>query len=118
MLETPDQSSVSKNFQPVAKLADLLPGTCLSVEIGDIEVALCNVDGTVHAVDNVCPHAGGPLGEGELSGAFIKCPWHGWKFHVQTGERLENPDFAVPRYPVYVDNGVIYVSPEPNGTPR
>lgn len=118
MLETPDQSSLPKNFHPVAKLEDLAPGRCLCVEIGEIEVALCNVEGTIHALDNVCPHAGGPLGEGVLAGAFIKCPWHGWRFHVQTGERPENPDFAVSRYPVYVENGIIYVSPEPYSEPR
>ena len=53
---------------PVAKVTDLEPGSCLSVEAEGIGVALFNVNGAIYALDNTCPHAGGPLGEGTLSG--------------------------------------------------
>jgi len=72
-------------------------------------LALCNVDGTVYAIDNTCPHAGGPLGEGSLDGEFIECPWHGWRYNVRTGERPENPEIAVSCYPVHLKDDVIHV---------
>jgi len=70
----------------VAKIHDLKPGECKMVEAGGREIALCNVDGTFHAIDNVCPHQGGPLGEGIMEGKEIVCPWHGWRFDVTTGQ--------------------------------
>lgn len=83
-------------FVTVAKVADILPGTGLTVEVHGIWIALFNVDGSFYAVDNTCPHAGGPLGEGKLCGSVVECPWHGWKFNVVTGQRENNPNFEVP----------------------
>ncbi|MCI0658018.1 MAG: Rieske 2Fe-2S domain-containing protein [Acidobacteria bacterium] len=54
-------------------------------------LALFNVDGDFFAVDNSCPHRGGPLGEGYLQGRVVTCPWHGWQFDVTTGESPLNP---------------------------
>lgn len=97
-------------FVPVAKLTDLEPGSCLSVEVEGIGVALFNVDGNIYALDNTCPHAGGPLGEGLLHGDVVECPWHGWQFNVRTGEKPQNPDFNVSCYPVEIKEGLIHVS--------
>ena len=95
---------------PVAKLTDLPPGSCLSVDVNGIGVALCNVEGTIYALDNTCPHAGGPLGEGSLNGDMVQCPWHGWRYDVRTGERPENPDIKVACYSVRVQENLILVS--------
>ena len=54
-------------------------------------LALFNVEGVFFAVDNSCPHRGGPLGEGYLQGRVVTCPWHGWQFDVTTGESPLNP---------------------------
>ena len=97
----------------VAKLEDLEPGACLSVEIDDARgVALFNVDGEILAMDNTCPHAGGPLGEGTLTGDVVECPWHGWEFNVRTGQCMENPssEWAVPCFPARVEDGIIQVA--------
>lgn len=94
---------------PVAKLAEVSSGTCRSVQTDSIGIALCNVNGTIYAVDNTCPHAGGPLGEGSLDGELIECPWHGWRYNVRTGERPENPEIAVSCFPVHLEDGVIHV---------
>jgi len=101
----------------VANFAQVQPGTCLSVEVDGYGVALFNVEGTIYALDNVCPHAGGPLGEGSLQGSHVTCPWHGWRFNVCTGARPENPVFTVSRYRVEVADGDIFVSipPETEG---
>jgi nitrite reductase/ring-hydroxylating ferredoxin subunit len=95
---------------PIANLCELRPGTCRSIEVAGVWVALFNVEGTIYALDNTCPHAGGPLGEGKLSGELVECPWHGWRYNVRTGERPENPDFKVACYPVQVDGNLILVS--------
>ena len=94
---------------PVAACADIPSGHCRSVQADGLGVAICNVDGTIYALDNTCPHAGGPLGEGSLDGELIECPWHGWRDNVRTGERPENPEIAVGCFPVHVKDGVIHV---------
>ncbi len=101
------------NYCDVAKLEELEPGTCLSIEIDKAPgVALFNVDGEILALNNTCPHAGGPLGEGTLDGEFVECPWHGWEFNVRTGQCMKNPtpEWTVPCYPTRVENGIIQVA--------
>lgn len=93
----------------VGRIADLPPGACRSVEVGELAIALFNVEGTIYALNNTCPHAGGPLGEGFLDGTIVECPWHGWRYNVRTGEKPENPDIKVPCYRVLVENGTIRV---------
>lgn len=102
----------------VAKAVELAPGGCLSVEAEGFGVALFNVEGRIYALDNCCPHAGGPLGEGTLQGDLVTCPWHGWRFNVCTGERPENPVLTVSRYRVEIVGGEILVQipPETEGT--
>ncbi|MBL8041687.1 MAG: Rieske 2Fe-2S domain-containing protein, partial [Nitrospira sp.] len=65
------------NYITVAQVDQVPPGTCRTVEVEGIFLALCNVAGTFHVVDNTCPHAGGPLGEGCMDGELVECPWHG-----------------------------------------
>jgi nitrite reductase (NADH) small subunit len=73
------------NTIKVAHVNDLSPGSGTTVEAEGQRIALFNVKGTFHAIDDTCPHRGGPLGEGELHGAIVTCPWHGATFDVQTG---------------------------------
>jgi nitrite reductase (NADH) small subunit len=70
----------------VANTQELKPGECKMVVAEGREIALCNVGGKFHAIDNTCPHQGGPLGEGVLEGNHVVCPWHGWRFDVTTGQ--------------------------------
>ncbi|RMH36093.1 MAG: non-heme iron oxygenase ferredoxin subunit [Nitrospirae bacterium] len=102
---------MEKQFRSVAQLSDLPPGTCLSIELPEAGIALFNVKGEVFALDNTCPHAGGPLGEGCLTGDLVACPWHGWKFNVRTGACLKNPSpsWQVTRYETRVVNGEVQV---------
>ena len=93
----------------IAKVSDVPPGSCISVEADGVGVALCNLNGSFYALNNTCPHAGGPLGEGTLLGEILECPWHGWRYNVRTGERPENPDFKVTCYAVEVEGERIHV---------
>jgi len=102
-------------FVSVATLADLKPGTCQSVEVEGYGVALFNVNGRIYALDNTCPHAGGPLGEGRLEGSIVTCPWHGWRFDVRTGERPENPEIKAGCLRVRIEGDEIRVWLPPDG---
>ena len=98
-----------REFVTVAALTDVPPGTGTTVDVNGIWIALCNVDGMLYAVDNTCPHAGGPLGEGKLKEGIIECPWHGWKFDLRTGRRVNNPNFTVACCDVRVVDGQIQI---------
>ena len=93
-----------------------LPGQSRLLEYGDQRVALFNVAGTVHAVDDTCPHRQGPLSEGYLDGFLITCPWHGWQFDVRDGRCDTVSRHSVRTYPVRVDETGVYVTlPDPPG---
>jgi nitrite reductase (NADH) small subunit len=93
----------------LATLAELPPGELMEVELGEGLFALCNVGGEVRALHGVCPHHGGPLGEGALNGDMVTCPWHMWEFHSGTGACGFNASLTVPTYPVRVEGGDILV---------
>jgi nitrite reductase (NADH) small subunit len=87
----------------VASVSDVPPGTAKEVMADDQVVALYNVEGTFYALDGVCPHAGGPLGEGTLRGTVVTCPWHGWQFDVKSGENCLNRRMTHKSFAVKVD---------------
>lgn len=93
----------------VGAVRDLAPGEGKVIEVEGHEIALFNVNGTFYALNNACPHRGGPLGEGFLEGEIVTCPWHGWKFDVTTGVSPENPRAKVASFPVKVEGEDLYV---------
>lgn len=107
----------SDEFEPrfvrVAAAHEIAPGTAAIFPVGRYEVAVFEVAGEFYALENCCPHQGGPLGEGWLDGPMVTCPWHGWCFDVRTGT-MALGDFArVARFEVRrLDDG-LYVSLEP-----
>lgn len=96
-------------FVRVAGTADLKPGSGMVAEINGKSIAVFNVEGTYHAIDNTCIHRGGPLGEGDVEGQVVTCPWHGWQFNVTTGACVNNPAARVVSYPVQVEGNDIKV---------
>ncbi|BFU93281.1 MAG: putative Rieske-type ferredoxin [Nitrospira sp.] len=102
------------DFVTVATVDQIPPGASRTVEVHGVRIALFNVDGAYYAVDNTCPHAGGPLGEGFVSGDVVECPWHGWAFNLRTGERCGNPNITVACCPVQVTDGEIQVALPPD----
>lgn len=88
----------------VAKTGDVKPGEGKIAEVGGKSFAVFNIDGKFHCIDNTCCHRGGPLGDGEVDGAIVTCPWHGWRYDVTTGKCLApNPAASVPSYKVTVE---------------
>ena len=98
------------SFVKVCKKTDVTAGTGKTVDVNGKTVALFNVDGNFHAVDNTCLHRGGPLGEGELDGKIVTCPWHGWRYDVTTGANELNPSVTVAKYEVKVEGEDVLVA--------
>jgi 3-phenylpropionate/trans-cinnamate dioxygenase ferredoxin subunit len=97
-------------FVPVAKIDDVPLGRVKVVEVEGESVALCNVNGTIYAVANVCTHDGGPLGEGSLEDGEIECPRHGARFSVRTGEVRALPAIMpIPTFAVKVEGEEVWV---------
>ncbi len=94
----------------VAKLSEIAPGTTRRVVIDSIGVLLCNVGGTIYAIEDVCTHDGGPLDQGELEGEQVVCPRHGATFDVRTGEALTLPAvMPVMTFEARVEGDDIYI---------
>ena len=98
------------DFVKVAEVGDVPPGLGKCVEANGKQIALFNVGGTFYAIDNTCLHRGGPLGEGELEGAVVTCPWHGWQYDVTTGVNTMDESERVERYDVKVEGGEVLVA--------
>jgi 3-phenylpropionate/trans-cinnamate dioxygenase ferredoxin subunit len=100
-------------FVRAARLGEISEGRVKSVQVGEEEIALCNVGGTIHAVANVCTHDDGPLGDGYLLGDEIECPRHGARFSVTTGAVRSLPAIApIPTFEVKIDGDDILVDVE------
>lgn len=96
-------------FHKVAAVSEVPRGKGKAVAVGPKKIALFNVDGKFFAIDNTCLHRGGPLGEGDLEGKTVTCPWHGWEYDVATGQSAVNPSVKVATYPVRVQGQDIQV---------
>ena len=100
-----------KNFVAVATLADVPAGGKKLVDVGGVPVLLCNTQGRVFAVRNVCSHAEEPLDCGRMRSGWIACPVHGARFDLETGEPM-NPPATEPiqTFPVRVVGDTIEVA--------
>ena len=96
-------------FEKAAKIADVPAGTVKEMQIGGKAVALATGGGRLCAIDGVCLHRGGPLGQGQLNGTTVTCPWHGWQYDVTTGKTLMNPSVGVGCFKTEVRGEEVYV---------
>ncbi len=93
-----------------AKESELPPGTKTCVEVAGFALVVGNAKGVLFAAANICPHAGLPIGDGDLRGATLTCPYHGYTFNVQTGKNVDDPsDGELPRYAVRCVEGRVEV---------
>lgn len=80
--------------------------------------AVCRVNGGVRVLSGVCPHAGGPLGEGALHGTLLACPYHGWEFDCTTGVCAMDDTVSVPAFRVRLEGDEILADlPEAGARP-
>jgi nitrite reductase (NADH) small subunit len=88
---------------------EIAVGTIREVDVNGKALAIANVGGQFHAIDNTCLHRGGPLGDGPLDGKIVTCPWHGWQYDVTTGKVSQNPAVGVACYAVEHRGGDVFV---------
>ena len=96
-------------FVRAARKDEIPAGSIREFQVDGLTVAIANVGDKFYAVHNTCLHRGGPLGEGELKGKVVTCPWHGWQYDVSTGKAAMNPAVAVACFPLEVRGEDIWV---------
>lgn len=89
------------------ELSGLPSGSSAEVVAEGRIFAVYNVDGRIHVLDGICPHAGGPLGKGHLQGSIVTCPWHGWQFDVSSGQHCLNARICQTHYDTSILDGWI-----------
>ncbi|MEO0482902.1 MAG: thiamine pyrophosphate-binding protein [Planctomycetota bacterium] len=111
-----NEQRVTLTWHKVAEKGDLPDGRVRTVSIdrGDsvVQVCLTRAEGQYGALDNACPHQGGPLGEGSIENGCLRCPWHGWDFDPITGKPPGGYDDGVRTYPVEERDDGVYVAVE------
>ena len=76
---------------------------------GDRTICVANVNGTITAMDNVCLHRGGPLGQGVIENGKVVCPWHGWQWDPATGAATHNANAKVAIHPSKIENSELLI---------
>ena len=97
-------------WQKALSISDVQEGQGKVAVLNGKEVALFKREGKIYALANICPHRGGPLGEGSLDGNEVVCPWHAWSFDVKTGQCQALPDVKQPTFEVKLDGEDILVN--------
>jgi len=102
--------SAAEQYVNAGPVGSIPVGEKRTLYTDDLTIVLVNLDGEVFALDDRCPHQGGPLTRGTLNGETLMCPWHCWSFNVRTG-RPEWPEtgWRATRYPVKIEDGQILV---------
>jgi nitrite reductase/ring-hydroxylating ferredoxin subunit len=103
-----------EGFVAVGRLDEFAPGVMVPFKASGLDIAVCNVDGELHAFDNFCPHEAVTLtsGYGAVQDGYVICMMHTSVFDIATGEVLGGPaDSGLRKYAVAVEDGVVYVAP-------
>jgi nitrite reductase (NADH) small subunit len=99
-------------FIKVGSLSALPPGSVMEVVLGEDSYAVCNQNGEIHALSGICPHAGGPLGQGTLQDSSLVCPLHEWSYNCTTGENDFDPEVKLDCFAVKVEGDDILLDPD------
>ena len=99
-------------FVKVGSLSTLPPGSVMEVLLGDNAYAICNANGELHALWGICPHAGGPIGQGALQENIVTCPWHEWSYDCRTGENDFDPSVKLDKFAVKAEGDDILLDPD------
>ena len=112
-----DDSADELRWHKALEVDELPEGRVTPVSCGGTTVAITHYEGEYAALDNACPHQGGPLGEGSIEDGLLRCPWHGWDFDPLSGETPGEFDDCVRTYPVEERADGLYVGFPPR-SPR
>ena len=101
--------NMSEFVRICAKAALPPSGEAREIALGEKTLCVANDNGAISAMDNVCPHRGGPLGQGMIELGKVVCPWHGWVWDPKTGAADQNPSVKVAVYPLKIENGDVLI---------
>ena len=97
-------------FVKIATKSDLPDeGEAKEFTVDEKVVCVANVNGTISAMDNICLHRGGPLGQGIIADGKVICPWHGWEYDPATGQSTTDPAARLNVYPIKVEGDDVLV---------
>ena len=90
-------------FVKVAEVGSIPENEGIVATIKGRQIAVFNQGGNYYATDDTCPHQGGSLGQGDIEGDDVVCPWHDWKFNIKTGDSHEIPGYKIDTITVKVE---------------
>ncbi len=90
-------------------------GEAREFAVGDKVFCIAKIHGEYRALDNMCPHRGGALGQGVVDGPLIVCPWHGWQIHTETGRTMQDRELGVKVYEVKIEADEVLISDDQAG---
>jgi nitrite reductase (NADH) small subunit len=96
-------------FTAICPIDQFPVGASKTVEINGKLIAVFHRPEGFHAIDDVCPHMGASLSEGEVEGSVVTCPWHAWRFRITDGVWADNPRLKIGCYPVRVEDGQVQI---------
>ena len=99
-------------WHKAAKVSDIADGQARTFEVTGTVIALFCSGGKFYAMDNRCPHRGGPLVEGHVEDNVVTCPWHAWQFDITSGKCQTMPGTKQKTYPVKIDGDIILINIE------
>ena len=124
--------SVPSRRQVIGSTSDLAPGQRKFIQLDGHEIGVFNIDGKFYALQNRCPHKGGPVCRGRLrplvietddcrvayerESEILKCPWHQWEFDITTGRAICDPKARVKAYSVVTEGADLVIYRQPPGT--
>jgi nitrite reductase (NADH) small subunit len=97
------------SFVKVGALSALPPGSVMEAEVNGNTYAICNISGNLRAYDGICPHAGGPLGQGNIEDGRLICPWHAWEYDGLTGINDYDESLKLASFPIKAEGDDILV---------
>lgn len=103
----------SESWIRITETENIPPREARAVSVGGNDIAICNVGGRFLAIENRCPHGGGPLADGIIGGSSITCPLHNWRVCLESGGVTKPSTGAgacVKTYPVKVEGGIVMLS--------
>jgi nitrite reductase (NADH) small subunit len=100
----------ARGWTPITNIENVPLREGRAVKVGDTEIAIFRLDHRYLTIENKCPHKGGPLCDGIVSGTTVVCPLHGQRFDLETGMPvLASQPGCVAIFPTRVEGGVIFV---------
>ena len=113
-VKTDEYMVATEEFIPVCDVADIKENRAKIFTVGGERVAIFKYEGKLSAINNVCRHQGGPLGEGKVIDGCVTCPWHGYQYLPENGQSPPPFTEKVETYYLKLEGQKVLINPKPN----